>query len=461
MGCLISSSRGSSAAVSTSNPSSQTSPTKGPGHSLAATIDSPRSFSAGGDILDSKSNLADTRSMDHPQQKHETIVSESASEAERNKAGQEQKADIQEHKINQAKNSKLGDIWDNIRLVEAYQVGDIRSFPAAENVEDVAVHVEFINQSPKQALVLCWISTLGEMHHFHDLPPGGGGRMEISRVGDAFVLFVNRGDEAETLLERKAMCIPGNLAGAYRPKTTGCDEQRHIVTLRSATINSDTSDKQPTQAPTQQEFSPTEHQPQLRGSGPKRQKLDPTQLSNCSSSDWTISVQQNAQSPKAKPKPIDTRNKAYQQCKFGCWTVYCESQCWDEKPIHTNVDKSEEKEDHGALLVDVTKTPPSLQEVFQADMDALTRRIPQHVLEVLCPTTHIYMNTTHLYGQVIDTNAVGCFHPGRDWLKENLMNVDKWKQVEFYNVQEYYKHRRLWGPGTCNSLKISCFLLFL
>ena len=458
----MSTSRGSSAAIPTSRPSNQTSPTKRPGQIPTATVNSPGSVSAGGDTKDNTNNLAGIRSMDQQPQTRVTKVSKSTPDVESNSAGvkQEQKADIQENDINKFNISKLGDVWDHDRLVEAYHAGDIRSIPTAENsgnTEDVPVHVEFINQSPTESLILCWISSLGEMHHFHDMPPGGGGRMEFSRVGDAFVLFVNRGDEAETLPERKAMCIPGNLVGAYRPKTTGCDEQRHIVTLRHATNNSDaTDDPEPlTQAQTQQEPSLIEHHPQLRGSSPKRQKLnnsfsDANRLSNCSSNDWTISVRQNSQVPKPKLKPIDTRNKIYQQCKFGCWTVYCEPQCWDEKPIYTDVDTIEEKEGHQTLMVDINKTPPSLQEAFQADMDALSRRIPQHVLEVLSPTTHIYINTTHLYGQIID-NAVGCFHPGREWLEENLMNTDKWKQVEFYNVQEYYKHRRLWGPGTYDS----------
>ena len=354
--------------------------------------------------------------------------------------------------------STLGDVWQGDRLVDAYQAGHIRSIPVPVNDDageatDAArsVQVEFINQSPTEELILCWISASGELHHFHELPPTGGGRLEISKVGDAFVLFHKKKQAGDVTLEGKdpngdvetgtpsphiqASCIIENLVAAYRSTSNSNNEGCHIVTIRPTNSDSGTA---PSQAPSQASSS------WLRGS--KKQKVGPSSPTRhyYLSSNWTVSVRPKPPPPEpAPPTPIDTRHKVYQSSQYGPWTVHCEPNCWDGNPIqYPDDDEEEEKQDQAVN----SSQAPTLHEAFQADMDAISRRFPRHVRDVLCQSTHIFMNATHPYGQAVD-NPVGCYHPGREWLEEHLMNPDKCGQVEFYNVQQYYKHRRLWGTG--------------
>lgn len=305
--------------------------------------------------------------------------------------------------------SAFGDCWNHENVVEGYKNGKIRSLVKEEDSPPQALKVTFINESPNE-IILCWISSNGDLHHYYRMPPKGGSHMEHTCTGDAFVIFEastpaaekpsGNNDEEKALLPK---CNDDNVVAAYRPRSIE-KSKHHVVTLN----------KTETMAMAMRGF--------LRGSVKKQKILQ-----------WSISVD-----PK-EPKPevediVDTTNKFYEKTKYGEWTVYCEPGCWD--PNSEECKSNDESKQGG----------PSRHEVFQADLKALSQRLPEHVREVLCESTSLYMNTTHTHAQKVD-NAVGCFHPGRDWLLEHKMNPDKCGQVEFYNVTNYSNHRKLWGTG--------------
>ncbi|CAB9503245.1 expressed unknown protein [Seminavis robusta] len=294
----------------------------------------------------------------------------------------------------------LGDVWDeSSNIQKAYANGETRSIRTTGAAVQT-LQVTFTNESPTQELILCWVSNEGELVHFYRLAPNGGSHLETTRSGDAFALF-QKSAKADVEEGQPPICNQDTAVAAYRPKATQACEH-HLVSIRSQDDTVTTGN--------------------LRGST-KKQRIG-----------WTLQVTQKKKPQQsAKPEIIDTRQKIYERRKYGLWTVYCEPGCWDPK--------EEEKKNS-----DDDFYPQTPHEAFQADLEALTKRLPEHVRGVLSDSTAIYMNQSHPYAEKID-NPVGCFHPGKLWLQEHQMNPDKCGQVEFYNVHNYCKHRRLWGTG--------------
>ena len=83
------------------------------------------------------------------------------------------------------------------------------------------------------------------------------------------------------------------------------------------------------------------------------------------------------------------------------------------------------------------------------DIDAMARRLPPHAVAALRDSTPIWINQSLQYGPATcPITAKGmCFHPGKDWLRRNGMNVDKCECVELYCTESYWKDRALWGTG--------------
>jgi hypothetical protein len=307
----------------------------------------------------------------------------------------------------------LGDAWGESTVVQAYQKGECRSLgqPGQKPCQ-----VTFTNTSPDQTLILCWIAPNGDLHHYYRLAPQGGSHLESTQTGDAFVLFAapplnnNHEEKRDEEEAERPNCTEQTIVAAYRPQDASrCDHHRVNLGPVETTVSS------------QGGF--------LRGTT-KKQKI----------SQWTIAVEPyrivpppEVPPPDEGPPPEDTTNKFYEKRQYGDWTVYCEPGCWDSTEVATT--KGAHK--------DGARSP---HEVFQADLKGLSERLPPHVRTLLAQSTVLYMNTTHSVAQTID-NPVGCFHPGRDWLIQHKMNPDKCGHVEFYNVSNYYDHRRLWGTG--------------
>jgi hypothetical protein len=320
---------------------------------------------------------------------------------------------------NEDESTLLGDVWDESTVQEAYQNGLIRSIPNDTSTTTSTLQVTFTNESPTQDLILCWISPHGDLHHYYKLPCQGGSHCEMTHEGDAFGLFLSipqqqqqgggednnskdDSDDEETgsflrPSSSSSLSHGKTIIAAYRPKTKEQRGEHHSIVLRHNESNNNNSN----------------HHYHLRGRrrSNKKQKL----------AGWTLTVTNNNTNKKpTKVTPMDTSKKHYEKQQYGIWTTYCEPGCW-ESSSH-------------------------LEAIFQMDLDEVTKRLPDHVRQVLSQSTHIYMNTSHRYAEQID-NPVGCYHPGKQWLLHHGMNPEKEGHVEFYNVHNYTHHRRLWGTG--------------
>jgi len=375
-------------------------------------------------------------------------------------------------KVSQEAETYLGDVWQKSATRQAYQDGKIRSLvqmmhPNEDDKNPKELKIEFTNASPCHDLILCWISSTGELHHFYRLAAKAK-CLETTYTGDAFVAFQaptttavtvqQNGDEKEKD-EEKGMapqdyCNKETVVVAYRPRTiqTAAGElaQRHLVTFAHDNNNDKSSE------------APSTTSSGLRGTAKKQRIADETAASNTKSDiiqSWTVVVQNGSttdEPSKPKPKPIDTRDKVYHEEQFGPWKVHWEPGCWDdfdpENPeLSNNANATTTTTTDTTATATTTTTPGSgisKRQALEKDLYAATQLLPSHVLEVLSQSTAVYMNQSHPYAQAID-NPVGCYHPGREWLEMHLMNPQKAENVEFYSADNYFKHRRFWGTGMC------------
>lgn len=264
-----------------------------------------------------------------------------------------------------------------------------------------------------QELLLCWVDTNSQPHHFYSLSPWkhqllrGGGKsdyvdsddhVETSVEGHAFLIAM--ADDIQEVQTKKSLDGDGVcILGAYRleqSKTEGANRERgvHLVEIIDNTQTSG---------------------------------FRMSNLLNCCRPQTKVPPQYTLKTRwgTIDPTPLDTTCKVYDKTTLGKsqWPVYLEPGWCDDCP--------------------------NMKETFEKDLDHMASCLPPHAVELLKATTPIWINKSLQYGpQACPVSAKGmCFHPEPEWLVENGCHAEKAESVELYNCAEYLKTRSHWGMG--------------
>lgn len=274
----------------------------------------------------------------------------------------------------------------------------------------------FRNRSD-QTVLLCWVDTAGNPHHFYALEPcqrslrgrasaiiDATDHTEKTREGHAFLLAC--ADDIP-LVQREKSLEHATIIGGYRPED--------LPALKDANIDNDST------VHLVEVFNNND------GSTPKPSFFErfvccwPSAAANTVVSDNPFLLQ--VRLALLDKTPIDTTQKHYISMHLGQvqWPVQLEPNSLSDEQL----------------------------ELLAQDIDAMASRLPPNAVAALRESTPIWINKSLQYGpQTCPINGDGmCFHPGADWLKRNGMNPAKCECVEMYSTASYWASRRLWGAG--------------
>lgn len=375
----------------------------------------------------------------------------------------------------------FGDCWDSTgdRNLNDDQIADVRTAFASGQIRSIddwgklgsgvaksgtnapprtPLRVKFMNKSP-HALILCWVSTTGTLHHHYRIAPHAT-HVEKTFTGDAFLISLapplpkiartknstlsladmvveettrpTAADDLDGLsyLENDRETVnEDSIVAAYRPmdicnlSTDDDSYNQHVVVIK------------PKPRYTSMPWATTF----LRGATRLFQghEMAENELK------WHIHARESAPIKMTGPI-IDTRKKVYQLEMFGPWKVQYEPGCWD-------IFEKEQDECDNAATVSKRSKRLSAKEQFCSDLMAVTNRLPKHAKEKLCNSVSIWVNKSFRHGCIRDPiiEYGACFHPDKKWLKKHKYDVGKLHGVEFYDSSRWYhEDRRLWGKCT-------------
>lgn len=385
----------------------------------------------------------------------------------------------------------FGDWWDSsddnntTNVTMAYASGQIRSIDdwgestvtkkTTAAPPRTPVRVKFINKSP-HALILCWVSTTGTLHHYYRIAPHAS-HIEKTFTGDAFLIslvppMTTKADKklsftdiVDDNIQPKKKDGPRNeVAGTtITPKSQlrkdqgVVNEKTIVAAYRPMDVSSPTTDD---------DDSYNQHlvvlKPYYRNGATRpwttflRGRTSTTAQGQEATSNLFKLTVQACESPPIKMRGplIDTRKKVYKLEMFGPWRVQCEPGCWD-------IEVDEEEEDLTAKKK--RGCCDDAKELFKADLMAITNRLPVHAREKLCKSVTIWVNKSFRHGCIRDPidEYGACFHPDRKWLKDHKYDVRKLHGVEFYDSSRWYHDdRRLWGMHATYFGCIFCFFIY-
>jgi hypothetical protein len=316
----------------------------------------------------------------------------------------------------------IGDVWSSTSAEKAFSKGEMSSKDAG----GAPLRVAFRNKS-RLPLILSWVDRKGKCHHFYTLKPAeilegpvtALEHTENTFVGDSFCI-AHVGDKKEEEKVRESKNIdPRCIIGGYRPLVVPKDRPL-VVPEGSGEDNKERNGKSKhvhlvsiSQQPAKKLVccAPAGHH--LRGS---------TMESGNDFDDlcWVVQAEEST----IDETQLDTSKKCYVKSVLGGWPVFVEPD-W-----------------HGGNL--------ELERIMADDLEWAAKRLPPHAREYLMENTPVWINKSLCWGpEVCPVNGRGlCFHPGSDYLQENMMHKEKCYCVEMYNANEYLKtDRPLWGRG--------------
>jgi len=313
----------------------------------------------------------------------------------------------------------MGDIWQGADASEAFKDGAMSSRAATQSLR-----IAFRNLS-SVPLLLCWVSENGKLHHYYQLDPtsldddvafeeisastviSDGDHIEHTRGGHSFCLAYLQDDgerqEARRLQELSDLSA---IIGGYRPYGNDSD-QLHLVTIGKGIVD-----------------NPCCGPPRLRGRRHKvtfvRDDCD-GEDSHYSNSDleWIVT----ARVATVDKTPYDTTTKFYELKIISGWPVYAEPNWFD-----------------GDL---------TLKERLADDLEQVCKILPSHAVEHLKMNCSIWVNKSIMYGpkSCPVRGRACCYHPDKNWLRENGLSERKHMSVEINDGPGYKEDLHLWGLG--------------
>lgn len=308
----------------------------------------------------------------------------------------------------------LGDLWEGSGASNAHRKGDLRT---SQNGKPL--RIAFRNLSPVP-LLLCWIADNGELRHFYELSPSLsssviddsknevqvslGDHIEHTVGGHAFCFAYVPEDQIEEV--RKSKSLKDNskfIVGGYRAFEKCEANSIHLVSIRRRAVE---------ESCCQPGFLRKRKLTKVESS-------DQSEESPLSEEDWLV----QAKLAEVEPTPYDTTKKFYERKLLGGWPCYLE-------PDWNNGDKNLEKQ-------------------LAQDLENAAKFLPDHARNYLQTNCPIWVNKSIQYGpQVCPVRARGCcYHPGKEWLRENGLCEDKHLCVEINCAPSYTNDLSLWGPG--------------
>jgi hypothetical protein len=311
--------------------------------------------------------------------------------------------------------------------------------------------VKFKNKS-HHALILCWVSTTGTLHHHYRLAPHAT-HVEKTFTGDAFLISL----EKKATIKSTPLLSEMVIEETTQPTASDVHEPSHFP-KNLATVNEDTivAAYRPMDVcniSTDDDDSYNQHvvviQPYSKQGtfvhwattffrGATRPTQDHEKAENTLK--WSIRARESAPI-KIKGPLIDTRKKVYQLEMFGPWRVQYEPGCWE-------VSEREQDEYGDTIVSKRSKRCLGAKELFHSDLMAITNRLPKHAREKLCNSVTIWVNKSFRHGCIRDPviEYGACFHPDKTWLTKHKYDARKLHGVEFYDSSRWYhEDRRLWG----------------
>lgn len=389
---------------------------------------------------------------------------------------------------------QVGTIWQGRDASSSSSGGTTTAITTNPNLHSISVpnaqpvRIAFRNLSPVP-LLLCWVSQNGDLHHFYELrpaatiestnagivPPIAGettttttatttttttsvtentpvsdvfDHLEYSSEGHAFCLvYVDSEDEMESIRQSKS--LQGHpraiVIGGYRPnaranKKEPDNEEEENHTCHLVTITHDLTQCS-TSSSTSSCFWPCWTPPGtnmlrkrkrdrrsnlIQGEDEDDDEEDDLNTGGASQPPHMLSTngwRLRARSVKLDMTPLDTTGKVYEEVTLGGWP------CCVEPNWHDG-DKD-------------------LERIMAKDIEEASKRLPPHARDYLSKHCKIWINRTMMWGPrafpVRGTSC--CYHPDRNWLIDNGLNVDKALCVEINHAANYKGDRGLWEPG--------------
>jgi hypothetical protein len=276
------------------------------------------------------------------------------------------------------------------------------------------LRVAFRNKS-RLPLILSWVDGNGKCHHFYTLKPAeilegpvtALEHTENTFVGDSFCI-AHVGDKREEEKIRESKNIdPRYVVGGYRP----------LVVPQGGEGNEERNGKSKNVQLVSISQQPVK---KFLCCAPARHHLGGSKTEDGNDFDdlgWVVEAEEST----IDERQLDTSKKVYNTLVLGGWPVYMQPEM-----------------------------PPDLECMLAEDLEWAANCLPPHARESLMEKTPVWINKSLCWGpEVCPVNGRGlCFHPGSDFLEENLMHKEKCYSVEIYNVNEYLKQDRpLWGRG--------------
>jgi hypothetical protein len=371
----------------------------------------------------------------------------------------------------------FGDCWDsngdsrsdpndNITDVKtAFASGQIRSIedwgklgPRAKTGTNAPprtpLRVKFMNKS-HHALILCWVSTTGTLHHHYRIAPHAT-HVEKTFTGDAFLISLEPSVPKTATTKGTPLLSDMVIEETTQPAVAEVHEPSHYP-KDQATVNEDTivAAYRPMDvcylSTHNDDDSYNQHVVIIQSHSKHGTSVPTTFLRGATrliqgheqeknTLKWTIRARESAPI-KIRGPLIDTRKKVYKLEMFGPWRVQYEPGCWE-------VSEREQDEGEDTIVSKRSKRCLGPKELFHSDLMAITNRLPKHAREKLCNSVTIWVNKSFRHGCIRDPiiEYGACFHPDKKWLTKHKYDARKLHGVEFYDSSRWYhEDRRLWG----------------
>lgn len=326
-----------------------------------------------------------------------------------------------------ASSSVADDIWSAQDAEIAFQNGQMNSLNPKEKAP---LRVAFRNQS-NSPLMLSWLDPKGKCHHFYTLNPcpeslRGGPATSVDHIentflGDSFCIVYVKDENQEEKIRNTKIIDPQNIIGGYRPRRlpddikeerNGKNKNVHLVTISQQTIL----------RPKEKDdccFAPL---PFIGGKSGRLNAFfgDDDENYVMTKSCWLVQTKETI----IDENQIDTSQKCYTKSVLGGWLVFVEPN-W-----------------HGGNV--------QLEQKLAKDLEWAAKRLPEQARKYLEENTPVWINKSLCWGpKACPIEGRGlCFHPGSDFLDENLMTKAKAHCIEMYNAPQYFEQdAKLWGKG--------------